>query len=367
MVLQSFLQYRQFENSSHVKSYADVHPSISRLDNLQKEKKKERREDEAEREDNTTSTSPARSSTDQDIDADDRELPGNIAGERVELGQRQKARAVPAITTTDQEDPFLVKFDKDEEANPMNWTWAKKWLLVALVTSIGLLVGAAASINSAGSTQAAAHFGVSEEVMELQTAIFLIGFGVSAPFLGALSEIGGRNPVYAVTLLLFSLFEVGSALAPNIQTRVIMRFFAGFFGSTPLSNAGGSIADIANARERTFVFPIFANAGFLGPALGPVLGGYLAMNVGQEWCDWLTAIWDFATLVIVVLFMPETYGPVILKMKASHVREATGDNRYKSALEKERETTPFIEHFKHVLALPFLYLICDFHDDECRS
>jgi hypothetical protein len=248
MVLQSFLQYRSFDKSSHVKAYADVHPSLSRLDNLQREKN---RQDQ----NNTASTSPARSSTsDQNIDVDDRELPGNIAGERVELGLRQKARAVPAF---DQEDPFLVKFDDNEEANPMNWSWAKKWLLVALVTSIGLLVGAAASINSAGSTQAAARFGVSEEVMELQTAVFLIGFGVSAPFLGALSEIGGRNPVYAVTLLLFSLFEVGSALAPNIQTRVIMRFFAGFFGSTPLSNAGGSIADVANARERTFVFPIF--------------------------------------------------------------------------------------------------------------
>jgi hypothetical protein len=92
------------------------------------------------------------------------------------------------------------------------------------------------------------------------------------------------------------------------------------------------------------------------------MGGYLAMNVGQEWCDWLTAIWGFATLIVVVIFMPETYGPVILKMKASHVREATGDNRYKSALEKEREKTPFIKHFKHILALPFLYLIC-----ECRD
>ncbi|UZJ52352.1 hypothetical protein CBS101457_001672 [Exobasidium rhododendri] len=226
-----------------------------------------------------------------------------------------------------------------------------------MVSSIALLVGAAASIDSAASSEAAQVFGVSLEVMELQTGLFLVGFGLAAPFLGSLSEIGGRNPVYAATLLLFILFEIGSALAPNIQTRVILRFFAGIFGSTPLSNAGGSIADVVNARQRTFVFPIFANAGFLGPCLGPVMGGYIGVYLGNEWCDWILAIWGGATLVVLVCFMPETYAPVLLKMKAAHVRKATGDDRYKSALEIQREKVPFKTHFKHVLALPFLYLV----------
>jgi len=190
--------------------------------------------------------------------------------------------------------------------------------------------------------------------------LFFFSCSSSSSWGTALSEIGGRNPVYAVTLLLFVLFEIGCALAPNIQTRVILRFFAGIFGSTPLSNAGGSIADVVNARQRTFVFPVFANAGFLGPVLGPVIGGYVGQNVGQEWCEWITVIWGAATLVLVVFFMPETYGPVLLKMKASHVRSATGDTRYKSALEMERERVPFKTHFKHVLALPFLYLVCEF-------
>lgn len=90
------------------------------------------------------------------------------------------------------------------------------------------------------------------------------------------------------------------------------------------------------------------------------MGGYLGMNVGQEWCEWLIVIWAAATLLGVVAFMPETYSPVLLKMKASHVREATGDQRYKSALEREREVIPFKKHFKHVIALPFLYLICGY-------
>lgn len=84
----------------------------------------------------------------------------------------------------------------------------------------------------------------------------------------ALSEIGGRNPVYAITLLSFVIFQIGAALATNIETRLLLRFLAGLAGSTPLSNAGGTLADVANARQRTFIFPVFACAAFMGPTIG---------------------------------------------------------------------------------------------------
>lgn len=292
------------------------------------------------------------------------DLPGNTVGEQVQWGERDKATPVPAVPGKEPApgkehvDPFLVTWEpEDGRANPQNWTWTKKWCLVFFLVQLAALVGASASIDSAAAEQAAKRFGVSVEVMELQTGVFLCGFGLAAPFLGSLSEIGGRNPVYVLTLLPFILFEIGSAVAPNIQTRIITRFFAGFFGSTPLSNSGGSLADIVSSLDRTFVFPIFANAGFLGPALGPVIGGYAGDRLGQAWCDWLMVIWASALLVAIVLVMPETYAPVLLRMKAAHVRRATGDERYKTALEKEREKTPLKKHLKHVMALPFLYLI----------
>lgn len=37
--------------------------------------------------------------------------------------------------------------------------------------------------------------GVSQEVADLSTAVYLIGFGLASPFVGPLSELGGRNPV----------------------------------------------------------------------------------------------------------------------------------------------------------------------------
>lgn len=257
----------------------------------------------------------------------------------------------------DSDDAFLVAWDADEAANPQNWSATRKWALTLAVTTIAIVVGVGASITSASSQFAAEKFGVSVEVMELETAVFLIGFGVSAPLLGPLSELGGRVPVYVITLGLFSLFEVGSALAPNIQTRIICRFFAGFMGSSPLSNAGGSLADIVSPRDRTYFFPMFAQAGFSGPVLGPVMGGWLGYKVSEEWCDWLVAIWGGATTVALFFLMPETFSPVLLRFKAKHIRKATGDDRYETAAERERKKVSMGAHFGHALAMPFLYLL----------
>lgn len=96
------------------------------------------------------------------------------------------------------------------------------------------------------------------------TGVYLIGFGAGALVAGPLSETFGRNPIYLVTLSLFSLFVMASALAPNIGAQLAFRFLAGLFGSTPLTCAGGSIADMWNPLERVYAFPIFANAAFMG-------------------------------------------------------------------------------------------------------
>jgi MFS family permease len=63
-------------------------------------------------------------------------------------------------------------------------------------------------------------------------------------------------------------FNAGAAGSQNIQTLIILRFFAGAFGSSPLTNAGGVIADMFPATQRGMAMSVFAAAPFLGPVLG---------------------------------------------------------------------------------------------------
>ena len=122
------------------------------------------------------------------------------------------------------------------------------------------------------------------------STIFLIGyvFGVSLllitldplfyicyqPFFwGPGSELIGRRPIFILTMTIYTLFILGQALADNIQTLLVTRFFSGFFGVAPLINSGGVIADIFPADGRGLATSLIAAGIFLGPVLGPVVSG----------------------------------------------------------------------------------------------
>lgn len=250
---------------------------------------------------------------------------------------------------------FVVDFQGPKDPlNPHAWSFGRRIYATIVIAQIGASVGIASSISSSALRPAAAEFHVAEVVESLATGLFLVGFGVGALFAGPISETVGRNPVYIGTMVLFMIFVMASALAPNLGAQLAFQFIAGFFGSTPLTCAGGSIADMWDTQERVLTFPIFANAAFFGPILGPVIGGFTASSplVGWRWVEWITLIIAAVVLFQVVFFQPETYAPIILVWKAKHLRRLTGDDRYVAPLEVRADG--FFKRLSVSLYRPFL-------------
>lgn len=250
---------------------------------------------------------------------------------------------------------FVVAFEGDHDpSKPQNWSYTRRMCATAMIALIGFVVGVASSIDSPATSRAAQEFGVSDVVEILATGLYLIGFGVGALFAGPFSETLGRNPVYIITLTTYMIFIMASGLAKNIQQQLVFRFLAGFFGSTPLTCAGGSISDLWTPMERVFAFPMFANAAFLGPVMGPVLGGFIAQStsVTWQWVEWTTLIMSGLVLILVVIFQPETYAPILLTWKAQHLRKVTGDTRFVAEMEIRGE--PFLHRLGTALYRPFL-------------
>jgi DHA1 family multidrug resistance protein-like MFS transporter len=71
----------------------------------------------------------------------------------------------------------------------------------------------------------------------------------------------------------FCLLTIGQALAPNIGVFLGTRLLSGFFAVAPLVNGGGVVADIWDPLTRGLATNIFSTMIFLGPVLGPVVGG----------------------------------------------------------------------------------------------
>lgn len=160
--------------------------------------------------------------------------------------------------------------------------------------------------------------------------MYLIGIGVGSMFAAPFSETFGRNLIYFSTLIVFMLFTVGKALAPNYGAAIVFRFLVGFFGAAPLTVGGGTVGDIWGPLEITFSLPYVTMTSYAGPILGPIIGAYLP-KIGFRWADWISLIIAGAVLVIVLLFQPETYSPTLLAVRAQRLRELTGDDRYQAA------------------------------------
>jgi len=126
--------------------------------------------------------------------------------------------------------------------------------------------------------------------------------------LGPLSEQYGRKPVLLVAFFVYTGFQVGSALAPNKAAVLIFRFLGGTFAASPLTTSGGIIADIWDADVRGKALAVFTLAPFAGPAIGPIVGGYIHVaGASWRWLFWVLTMFAGFCFLIILFTLPETY------------------------------------------------------------
>ncbi|KAK8093366.1 Major facilitator superfamily domain- general substrate transporter [Apiospora hydei] len=240
---------------------------------------------------------------------------------------------LPGVTSTrpaedDGAVTYIVGWKDDDPLNPQNWSLAKKWAVTLAVCLLTLAITLVSSIDAPVAPEFNAYYGVGAVAGSLTTGLYLIGSGVGALFAGTVSETFGRNVVYMSTFAVFLLFVIAKALAPDYGGAVTFRFLTGFFGSTPMTAAGGSMADVWGPLQMVYAVPFATMTSYAGPLLGPVVGAYLP-RLGFRWADWVALIFGGAVLVYVVLWQPETYRPVLLEWRAERICELTGNDRHR--------------------------------------
>ncbi|KAI7969589.1 hypothetical protein EIK77_006330 [Talaromyces pinophilus] len=187
-----------------------------------------------------------------------------------EVGFTAPARSNEAAAP--EKDPNLVEWDgPDDPENPQNFSHARKWVISMFLSSLTIWVTFTSSVFSQATRVAAAEFGVSDEVMILGTSLPLFGFATGPLVWGPISELFGRKRPLFFGFFVFVIFQIPVAVAQNVETIMICRFFIGFFGCAPLAIVGGTLADMWDAVGRGIAMASFAGATFGGPTLGPIL------------------------------------------------------------------------------------------------
>jgi EmrB/QacA subfamily drug resistance transporter len=109
------------------------------------------------------------------------------------------------------------------------------------------------------------------------TGYFLANAAV-IPIVGYLSDRIGTKTIFLVSLALFTLGSALCVIAPNEQFLIAFRIFQGIGGGALLPVAMAIIFRMFGPTERAGAISLLLIPLLLGPAFGPVLGGYLATN-----------------------------------------------------------------------------------------
>ncbi|KAF5244722.1 hypothetical protein FAUST_2239 [Fusarium austroamericanum] len=254
-----------------------------------------------------------------------------------------------------EESPYVITFQPNDPENAMAFPKWKKWSFTGLQAIATLATTFASSAYSGGMKQVIRYFNVSSEVTTLGISLYVLGFALGPLVWAPLSEEFGRRKIFFVSFMAGTAFAAGAAGADSIAALLVLRFLTGSIGSAPLSNAPAVIADMFDKSERGMAMCMFSGAPFLGPAIGPIIGGFLAQTEGWRWLLGLMAIFTGTIWIVASLIIPETYAPYILRKRAQRLSKTTG-KVYISGYDADRPARSAAHHLKATLTRPWVLL-----------
>lgn len=183
------------------------------------------------------------------------------------------------------------------------------------------------------------EFNVTNSVeLSLTLSIFVLGYAFGPLALGPLSELYGRTIVLQLSNLIYLFFNLGCALAQTETQLIIFRFLSGLGGSAPLALGGGVLSDLFTAEERGKAISIYSLAPLLGPAIGPIAGGFITENTTWRWAFWATTIADGLIQICGLFLLQETYPPVLLHRKKLALIKSTGNENLHTEYDRPDRT-----------------------------
>ena len=168
-------------------------------------------------------------------------------------------------------------------------------------------------------------------------SVWVLGYFFGPLFLGPLSEMYGRWPVYIATNILFTVFNIATAVSPSLSALIVFRFFAGTSGAGPLTVGSGTLGDLIKPENRGKMIAVWSVGPLLGPVLGPIAGGYLGENLGWRWICWILAILAGIGAIACILLQEETYPVTLIDRKVRRLREETGNSSLESVYYIDRK------------------------------
>ncbi|KAL4970206.1 putative MFS transporter [Aspergillus stella-maris] len=221
---------------------------------------------------------------------------------------RSSSRASAPPTKKTSNGQIVLDPQPDDSRNdPLNWP---VWRRDAALLSLGfycLMGGGMTPVLAAGFNQVSEDYGVDTQKVAYTTGLYMLGLGIGSVIMSPTAILWGKRPVYILGATLFILSAVWCALSPNYPSLVVARIFQGIAVSPVECLPSATIAEIYFLHERAYRVGIYTLLLLGGKNLVPLVSAAIIESLGWRWVFWVVAIIVGACLVLIILFLPETF------------------------------------------------------------
>ena len=148
--------------------------------------------------------------------------------------------------------------------------------------------------------------GASMSAVQASLMVFFISLGVGQLVYGPLSDMLGRKAPLYFGLVLFAAGSVGCAMAPDIQTLVVLRFVQGLGASAGMVIPRAVVRDLHTGHDAARLMSLLMLVFSVSPILAPLAGSLLIESLGWRSVFWAVTVAAALGLVLLATSLRET-------------------------------------------------------------
>ena len=188
----------------------------------------------------------------------------------------------------------------------LNSRYLKLALVLGLASSIGPF-----AIDMYLPALPAIGTSLSATVGEVQWSLtaFFLSLGAAQLLYGPVSDMWGRKLPMYFGICIFTVASIGCALATNIETLVVMRFFQGLGGAAGMVIPRAVVRDLHTGPEAARLMSLLMLVFSVSPILAPLVGSGVIAVAGWRGVFWAATLAAVIALVLVHTKLDETRPP----------------------------------------------------------
>jgi MFS transporter, DHA2 family, multidrug resistance protein len=181
----------------------------------------------------------------------------------------------------------------------------RKLIITVTVVAAAVIELIDTSIVNVALNDMSGNLGATLEDVAWVVTAYAIANVIIIPMTSFLAARFGRRNYYIGSIILFTAASVACGNAHNIWELVAFRFIQGIGGGALLSTSQAILFETYTVAQRGFAASIFAVGLFVGPTIGPTLGGWIIDHYSWPWIFYINLPIGIVAAFLSWLFVKE--------------------------------------------------------------